>query len=211
MAVKNKYYVVWKGHKTGIFNSWNECKKQVEGYEYARYKGFPSLAEAQKAFQGRYEDYVGKVAKTPSLSPAELALIGKPTVPSIAVDAACSGNPGKMEYRGVDVRTGQQLFHVGPLDDGTNNIGEFLAIVHALALLKRDNSLLPIYSDSKIAMGWIRQKHCKTKLEETSRNEKLFELIDRAETWLHGNTYTNRILKWETKAWGEIPADFGRK
>ena len=53
-----------------------------------------------------------------------------------AVDAACSGNPGPMEYQAIDLATGAQVFHFGPLH-GTNNIGEFLAIVHALALLDR--------------------------------------------------------------------------
>ena len=44
-----------------------------------------------------------------------------------------------------------------------------------------------------------------------NKNKGLFELIDRALVWLKENTYTTTIVKWETKAWGEIPADFGRK
>jgi ribonuclease HI len=35
--------------------------------------------------------------------------------------------------------------------------------------------------------------------------------MERAEKWLLSNEFSNEILKWETKAWGEIPADFGRK
>lgn len=130
---------------------------------------------------------------------------------SLAVDAACSGNPGVMEYRGVCVETGKQLFYVGPFPQGTNNIGEFLALVHGLALFKREHIDIPIYSDSMNAIAWVRKKKCNTKLERTVENEKLFELIERAEYWLKNNTYTNRILKWETRIWGEIPADFGRK
>ena len=53
-----------------------------------------------------------------------------------AVDAACSGNPGPMEYQCIDLATGAQVFHFGPIH-GTNNIGEFLAIVHALALMEK--------------------------------------------------------------------------
>ncbi len=127
-----------------------------------------------------------------------------------AVDAACSGNPGPMEYQAIDLATGTQVFHFGPLH-GTNNIGEFLAIVHALAFLKQRNLNLPIYSDSKIAISWVRQKVCKTKVPHTPHNTKLFELIARAELWLRQHSYSNPILKWETQAWGESPADFGRK
>ena len=127
-----------------------------------------------------------------------------------AVDAACSGNPGPMEYRCIDLQTGQQVFHYGPIH-GTNNIGEFLAIVHGLALLKQKGSNIPIYSDSKIAQKWVRDGKCRTALAPTSRNAELLGLVARAEKWLATNTYTNPIIKWETKQWGEIPADFGRK
>jgi ribonuclease HI len=129
---------------------------------------------------------------------------------SIAVDAACSGNPGPMEYRGVYVRTGQELFHFGPVE-GTNNIGEFLAIVHCLALQEKQGTYLPIYSDSVNAQKWVRMGLCRTKLECTERNRSLFDLIRRAEAWLRQHHVQVPIYKWETKAWGEIPADFGRK
>ena len=128
----------------------------------------------------------------------------------IYTDGACSGNPGPMEYRGVHIASRQEVFHFGPTK-GTNNIGEFLAIVHGLALLKQKGFDMPIYSDSVNAISWVRQKKCKTKLPRTAETEELFKLIERAEKWLRENTYTTRILKWETKEWGEIPADFGRK
>ena len=129
---------------------------------------------------------------------------------SLAVDAACSGNPGQMEYRGVHVASGQQVFHFGPVY-GTNNIGEFLAIVHGLALMQQRGLDLPLYSDSVNAISWVRQRKCKTKLPRDARTEELYRLIERAEQWLHTHTYTTPILKWETSRWGEIPADFGRK
>jgi ribonuclease HI len=117
-----------------------------------------------------------------------------------------------MEYRGVDTKTGMQLFHQGPFKRGTNNIGEFLALVHALALLQKENRPnLPIYSDSRIAIGWVKRKKANTKLKKGADNSILFQLMNRAETWLENNSFTNPIYKWETKEWGEIPADFGRK
>lgn len=132
------------------------------------------------------------------------------TADAIAVDAACSGNPGPMEYRGVYLKTGKEIFHFGPVK-GTNNIGEFLAIVHALALLQQKGIKMTVYSDSKTAQCWVRQKKVKTTLKRTQETEKLFQLIERAENWLRTHSYATPILKWETEKWGEVPADFGRK
>ena len=169
------------------------------------YKAFESKEEADKAFAKSPFDYIGQAAKTAQTD-------CPPCVrESLAVDAACSGNPGKMEYRGLYVATGQPAFHVGPMEQGTNNVGEFLALVHALALLDKNGCDMPIYSDSRNAILWVKQKQCKTKLERTDINKPIFDLIARAEKWLRENTYTTKILKWETAQWGEIPADFGRK
>ncbi len=208
---KKKFYVIWKGHKQGIFTSWEVCKKNIADFKGAQYKSFTSKEAAEKAFKGKYEDYIGKDTKKAELSSEELKKYGKPIVPSISVDAACAGNPGKMEYRGVDTETKKQFFIQGPFEQGTNNIGEFLALVHGLGYLKQHKLAFPIYSDSKIAMSWVKAKQCRTNLQISQANKSLFDLVKRAEKWLKENTYTTQILKWETKAWGEIPADFGRK
>jgi ribonuclease HI len=208
---KQKYYVVWEGHKPGVYKTWDECKKQVDGFPQAKYKSFDSAAEAALAFKGNYWAFVKSAAAVPKATAGKISRTNI-VQESVAVDAACSGNPGDMEYRGVWMADGRQLFHVGPLHDGTNNIGEFLAIVHALALLKTQGKPnMVIYSDSKTAQGWVKKGHCNTKLEATKRNSPIFELIDRAEKWLAVNKVTNPIVKWETEDWGEIPADFGRK
>lgn len=208
---KQKYYVVWEGVKPGIYDNWPEASLQVQGFTGAKYKSFASKAEAAQAFKGSFWSVAGKDTKTIKKSLPELEKIGV-RLDSLAVDAACSGNPGDMEYRGVHVRTGEQIFQLGPFPDGTNNIGEFLALVHGLAWLKQRNSPnIPIYSDSKIAQGWIKAKTCKTKLERSGRNDEIFTLIHRAEQWLAANKVTNPIIKWKTDEWGEIPADFGRK
>jgi ribonuclease HI len=207
---KSKYYVVWEGHQTGIFDTWDKCKKQVDGYAAAKYKGFPTLEEAKGAFGSNAWNYIGKGAKAPVKKTLSKAF-GEPLKQAICVDAACSGNPGILEYRGVNIVTGQEIFHRGPFPEGTNNIGEFLAIVTGLVFLKKNGSTLPLYSDSRNAISWVQQKRANTKLVRNARNKELFELLDRAIEWLYNNSYDTRILKWETKAWGEIPADFGRK
>src|SRR5690606_36461561 len=137
---KKKYYTVWKGHHIGVFETWDDCKAQIKDFQGAQYKSFDTFDAAKQALNGHYKDYVSKSKFKSELSEAQLKKIGQPNYNSIAVDAAASGNPGKMEYRGVDTKTKKQLFVQGPFAEGTNNIGEFLAIVHGLALLKKNNS-----------------------------------------------------------------------
>lgn len=211
MAKKEKFYVVWEGKKPGIYTSWKDCKAMIDGYAGAKYKSFETFDKAKVAFNGDYNDFKGTSTKKRVLSAEEKAKYGEPNLYSISVDAASSGNPGIMEYRGVDTQTVKQLFHQGPFKQGTNNIGEFLALVHGLAYLKKINSDRIIYTDSRTAMGWVKKKRCNTKLQENARNKDVIALVKRAEVWLKNNTYNTTIVKWETKAWGEIPADFGRK
>jgi ribonuclease HI len=212
---KTKYYVVWNGVNPGVYDSWVDCKLQVEGYEGAKYKSFETRQEAVDALENGYSDYFKKASSPKAakkiLFEDKTDSSNTPVWNSLSVDAACSGNPGLMEYRGVYTATGQELFRIGPLQKGTNNVGEFLALVHGLAYLKQQKSSLPLYSDSVNAMKWVKNKKAKTLLERMPENEKIFKLIARAEKWLQNNTYTTLILKWDTANWGEIPADFGRK
>lgn len=208
---KPKYYVVWKGRHAGIFDSWEECKAQTNGYEGAKFKSFKTRQLAEQAYKGVAADYIGKVHLKPELSQGQLLLIGKPILESISVDAALDTGSGRLEYQGVDTKTRKLLFHQGPFEDGTINIGEFLAIVHALAYCKTNNITLPIYSDSRNAIIWVEDKDPRTNHTRRESSRKVFELLDQALKWLEGNSYPNPVLKWETKAWGENPADFGRK
>ena len=233
---KQKFYVVWDGAEDGVYTSWEACQQAVSGFSGAKYKAFKTEEEAEEAFEMGYEKYkesedakkseVAQEDSQPSTVNCQLSTVNsKPSTlnskpialppaainDSIAVDAACSGNPGKMEYRGVYLKTSKEIFHYGPVW-GTNNIGEFLAIVHGLALLKQKGlHTMPIYSDSVNAQLWVKRKKCKTTLERNEKTEALYQLIARAEAWLHNNAYQNPIIKWPTEEWGEIPADFNRK
>jgi ribonuclease HI len=204
---KTRYYVVWKGRRTGIFSSWDECSAQVIGFPDAAYKSFGSLDAAKAAFSATPKEYRGK----PVTSQQWLFSTVKPVIPSICVDAACSGSPGPVEYRSVETQSGRQIFKQGPFQGGTNNIGEFLAIVHALAWMNESGKNWPIYTDSKTALSWLKSGKAKTTLRRSSLNEKLFELIVKAESWLDAHPNRNQVLKWDTELWGENPADFGRK
>ncbi len=209
MAKKKKFYAVWEGHETGVFNNWQDCERAIKGYPSAKYKSFESESQAREALGGNYWKQV--VNKAPKSSSANPSAGGGPLPESISVDAAYSSASKEMEYQGVYTKDKSVIFKVGPLPKGTNNVGEFLALVHALALCKQRNIPLPVYTDSMTAMAWIRDKKAKTTLKEEPANEKLFDYIDRAENWLKNNTWKNKILKWDTENWGEIPADFGRK
>ena len=211
MAKKNKYYVVWRGRLTGIFESWEECQQQIDGFEGAQFKGYPTRELAEAAHKLNYWQAIKPEGGSRDISNSSFLISHSIIVPSLSVDAACSGNPGVMEYRGVDTATGREIFRMGPFEHATNNIGEFLALVHGLALLKQYNKTMPIYSDSVNAIAWVRAKKCRTKLARTEKNIEVFNLIARAERWLEDNHYTTKIIKWDTPNWGEIPADFGRK
>lgn len=226
MAKKQKYYVVWQGKQPGIYTDWDTCREQVQGVQGAQYKGFDTLAEAEAAIKLPYGSVVrvenaerraesgkstvlfvdndGMTAIRPDAQPP------LPVLDALAVDAACSGNPGIMEYQGIYIPTRTRVFHY-QAPKGTNNIGEFLAIVHGLSYLKKHHLDQIIYSDSVNAMSWVRQKVCKSKLPDDASTAELWDFVHRAEQWLRSNTYTTEIRKWDTDRWGEIPADFGRK
>lgn len=209
MAKSTKFYVVWRGHNPGIYDNWLQCKSQIDGYQGAQYMAFPSKAQAEYAFKDNYWKYVKSGNQTPA---KKISLENLPiNRNSICVDAACSGNPGIMEYRCVDTMTGAEIFRRGPFNEGTNNIGEFLALVHGIAYLQKNNLNKIIYTDSATAIAWYKNKKAKTKLEISSKNQELFDLIQRAENYLERHVIATEICKWDTKNWGEIPADFGRK
>lgn len=221
MSSGKKYYVVFKGRNPGVYDDWGDALEQVQGFEGAVYKGYQSSAEATAAYRRavQKEDGNDLGAFLSGASNHSLPKPGQPdymTNPEVdldawAVDASCLGNPGKMEYQGVELMTGRTLFRIGPFDDATNNIGEFLAIVHAMALMTQQGKFHNIYSDSVSGMAWARNRKIKTQLKPTDRNGKVFELMARAVTWLNTHHFPAKVLKWQTERWGEIPADFGRK
>src|SRR5688500_376663 len=135
-AKKQKYYVVWHVHTPGVYTTCYKALSQVKNFPNAMYKAFESLEDAQEAFGSGPQAQKKKTFQKPDHNSFNAKSY---ITPSISVDAACSGNPGAMEYRGVWTSDKTEIFHFGPVNNGTNNIGEFLAIVHALALLKKQN------------------------------------------------------------------------
>ncbi len=229
MSTKRKFYVVWVGREPGIYDTWADAQEQINGFPGAKYKSYDDIDEATAAYRGDPREQLGLMrallerkpdfSAKPPVIPAEGGVRDYTAIPgirldAIAVDGACSGNPGKMEYRAVRVIDGAEVFHIGDktLLTGTNNIAEYLAMIHLAALLAMAGDFTtPIYTDSRTARAWVRNRQPKTTLPRTPQNERLFEMIERATAWLNANPLTNPILTWDTPAWGEIPADFGRK
>lgn len=221
MASNTKYYVVWAGHQPGVYDNWEDCKEQIMNFKGARFKSFSTSQEAARAYREGFavterDDIANLISGARNFREKAMDRRSYMDNPEIdlnawAVDAACAGNPGPVEYRGVELMSGRELFRVGPLPGGTNNLGEFLAIVHALALMDKMGETHPIYSDSVSGMAWVRNKTIKTAIRENPENRKLFEILHRAMNWLNSHSYRSKIMKWDTPRWGEIPADFGRK
>lgn len=218
--MNRKWYVVWEGRSPGVYDDWGDVAPLVENFPGAKYKGFSSQEDAVAAFRSYLagmdaplgEILINASRRQNSEQPrSDYTIFPEIDLNGWAVDASCMGNPGIMEYRGVELMTGNEIFRVGPFHDATNNIGEFLAIVHALALQYRNGQWHTIYSDSATGMTWVRNRRVKTTLRQTPQNGRLFELIARGLQWLNTHQYSVPILKWQTDLWGEIPADFGRK
>ena len=201
---KQKYYVVWKGKSPGVYDSWSKCQEEIKNIKGSLFKSFNNIKQANMAYNIGYDEYKKSIKKIDIVDDG-------PNLDSISVDAASSGNPGKMEYQGVDTKTKEVLFKMGPFNNATNNIGEFLALVHGIAMMEKESDKKIVYSDSITAMSWVRKKRCQTKLKKDEENKEVFNLVDRAILWLKENNYSVVIKKWKTKSWGEIPADFGRK
>lgn len=143
----------------------------------------------------------------------------KPTK-GISVDAGTQGNPGLCFYRVVDIANGIQLGEKN-LGEGTNNLAEFIGLVNAIkecvrshklraGLYKTSSEPRDLYTDSQTALAWLRRKDVKT-----SFSGPILLEVSKCIVFLNSDEYANqkavRVFKWNTKEWGEIPADFGRK
>ncbi|EFM10487.1 ribonuclease H-related protein [Paenibacillus curdlanolyticus YK9] len=223
----SKHYVVWVGRKPGVYATWAECQKQTHKFDGAKFKSFESKAAADAAYKAGWETNWGQGKAAAGTSGGSSAAYrstarsaaSKAAAPesleidydSISVDVGTSGNPGPTEYKGVDTQTGEVVFACGPIRKGTNNLGEFLAIVHALRYLQQLGSNKTVYSDSVNAMKWVNQKAVASTLARDASTAEIWRLVDDAVLWLKTNRYENKVLKWQTKLWGEIKADYGRK
>lgn len=211
---KKKHYVVWVGRTTGIFGNWADTEAQIKGFSGALYQSYKTIEEATAAFNAGSPNAAATVisqsksaAKVNVLPPA-----GKPTHECLTVDGAFSGSTKVMEYRCVMNVSGEVIFRSKPFVGGSNNLAEFLALIGAMRY--RDSigePLLDIYSDSKTALAWVRDKQLNTTIDIDSLDPVVQGRITAAMRYLKANPPPKNLKKWDTAAWGEIPADYGRK
>lgn len=223
------YYGVWQGRNIGIYSSWNECKLQVDGYKGAKYKKLNAqneqeakneFFEAMKNFQKKelnnkeQTKIVTQVTQLEKKATIVQKALDYPDGDYLTVDGAAQGQEN-CEYQAVFSSSKKLAFKSKVFKGGTNNIGEFLGLVEAIKYIL-NNKITPIvYSDSVTAIAWIKYKKAKTTARDTGKiTDELEKLLQEAENFLVYNTEDIEkisIRKWNTKDWGEIPADYGRK
>lgn len=193
---KNKYYVVWRGRETGIFDSWEACRASIDGFQGAQYKGYPTWEEAHEGHINGYwnETIIRKI------DAADTEVIKRSFITDVQCDAE-----GTMTYSILDNETLTYIYQSPKYLDANNNVGQFIAIVHALAHLARTSDTRPIYTTSDTAIAWTKKRECNTRLCRTLNNTNLFDLLIRANSWIANNSFANQILKWNTASWGNPP------
>lgn len=213
---KRKRYVVRKGKQTGIFTSRDECKAAVHGYAGAQYKSYTTRQAAEQAFVTSYTSQI--TPKDRNSQSAVRNYTHEIDHHSICVDAACSSNPGILERQGVETISWKKLFSSTQYPLGTTNIWEWLAIIQWMRfLIENERTTQVIYSDSRIALGWVTKGIINTTLPKNQTTQLLWTLIDEQHkrlqhTWMRLLEQKHITLKKRnTKKRGEIPADFGRK
>lgn len=155
-----KFYVVWTGRQQGIFSDWPAARASVERFAGARYKSFPTYAEAERAFKG------GKPAASRAGSRAKTAPVREaPALDAqydlqIYCDGACEPNPGHAGSGIAVYRHGKvsELWYGLHNPHGTNNTAELNALHYALRMAERALEVeegVEILSDSKYSLSCI--------------------------------------------------------
>lgn len=207
-----QYYGVWIGRKPGVYDNWNDCKAQVDKFSGARYSKLKSTTkeEALLEFNKENNNTIDNSKETIKSTNNVVNTSNKPIENVLTVDGASNGL--NCEFQAVWYPSGEVAFKSKQYQGGTNNIAEFLGLVLAIKHLEKNNLPLSVYTDSVTAMAWLRDKKANTTAKTTGKaTEELDKLINQAETYLKEKERKINIMKWETKSWGQIPADYGRK
>jgi ribonuclease HI len=162
MGTPKKYYAVVRGRNPGIYTSWfgpAGAESQIRSFPAARYKGFPSLAEARNWMES--PEHAKPAARKKAPSPAGEQDGISPKGILLYTDGACRGNPGPGGF-GCVIQNGE---HRTELAQGfrltTNNRMELMACIAALEALETPAEVV-LYSDSSyvvngIEKGWARK------------------------------------------------------
>jgi len=121
-------------------------------------------------------------------------------------------NSGPSEYRCIDIKTKEIIFST-KIGFASNNMAEFLALMQALILSDSLKVSTTIFIDSWIAIAWFKNKRCYSRITLDDRTRDVYELIAECIDWLKKNKHRklNTVILWQTRQWGQIPADYNRK
>lgn len=146
MPIK-KFYGVRVGRNIGIFDTWKECQKSINGFSGAEFKSFLTLEETEKYIKNDNN------IKDNNIKDNNIKYI------KVYTDGACSNNgkPNAKAGIGVFFAEGDPRNYSGNFDGKqTNNIAEIKAIIKAYEILENEileNKHVLIFSDSKYAIN----------------------------------------------------------
>jgi len=197
------YYVVWQGHAPGIYQKWPDCRKQIENYPEPRYKKFESLDEANHAYRKGIEHYRKRKSGPQKMS----RRAPKFRRDSLLVHTKVQGE--SMQINATYLKNNQKIFFVD-FQRGNPEIGQFLATVKALKLLRKRSPTMPVYVPSLKVLNAINHKflydpYLGQRHIHDPWHEKLRECMFAAINWLKRNDYQNPVLHWNSTYWGEPP------
>ena len=166
------YYAVYKGHNTGIFNNWNECKKSINGYKGAIYKKFNNKHDAEHFIKNGNDNDINTNNQHNNTVKAN-TINDNINIQSIIVytDGACSNNGRKNAKAGFGIYFGENdPRNLAKRIEGkqTNNAAEISAIIHTYYILEneiKNGEQIIIYTDSEYSI-----KCCSTYGEKCDKN-----------------------------------------
>lgn len=202
----NKSYLVEleRGGEIREFKTWRDCKGFMDSKRYA-YAAGPTYEEALEKLQASREKqyaYIDGTAKPRGSKTAEES--GPRPTKGITSDCGTHGNPGPCEYQVTDIK-GNRLYYIH-LGVHTNNYAE-LSGIEGMIKIAVERGETELWTDSKIAMGWIRTGRVGEGVRE---RDEILKIVGRIQELFKQHPQLN-LRKWNTKSWGQIPSDFGRK
>lgn len=193
-----KYYAVAKGRNTGVYNSWEECKCQVDGFSGSIFKSFKTLEQA-KAFLKLHilttkRKRINLKRKRES-SDSEEEIVPKKkrkieTHVEIFTDGGCTGNGTRSACGGIGVYFGgNDSRNLSKKMNGvqTNNTAELSAIIEALRICLNYEENVEINTDSEYAIKGI------TGVNRIKKNSSLFKKIEALLKLRRGKTEFKKV------------------
>lgn len=179
------YYSVPSGIKCGIYNTWEECKENIEGFNNPIYKKFDDEKKAKEFYDEFYN------------------------ILYVYTDGACHNNGKENAVAGIGIYFSKDNENNVSMklegDDLTNNIAELTAIIKAIQIIKKiDIEKKVIVTDSEYAIkcattygSKLEKNNWQTKEGKTPPNielvKKLYELTKKYNiSYKHIQAHTDR-------------------